>query len=141
MAPDPSGEWGGHGIYRGAEHRHKKLYNAMVSGLAFCPLPFTPLPPLPGHSGEALGDQLDPTSLPPLPTFTPAGGPSLSGLDVLAAAAADHLPKSRDPPSDVHGSLHSQGPYNPAASLPPKVVKKILALLEFVEMSELRGNI
>ena len=49
---------------------------------------------------------------------------SSSGLDVLAAAAADHLP------SDAHGSLYSQGP----------LVKKILAL-EFIEMSELRGDI
>jgi hypothetical protein len=109
------------------------------SGHAFCPLPFTPPPPLAGHSGEALGDLPDPASLPPLPTFTPAGGPSSSGLDVLAAAAADNLPQSGDPPSNAHGSLHIQGPYNPAASLPPKVVKKILAL-EFVEMSELRGD-
>ena len=31
-------------------------------------------------------------------------------------------------------------PYNPAATLPPNVVKRILAL-EFVEMSELRGDI
>ena len=36
-------------------------------------------------------------------------------------------------------SLSSLGPYNPAASLPPKTVKKILNL-EFVEMSELRAD-
>ena len=37
-------------------------------------------------------------------------------------------------------SLHNRGPYNPAATLPPKMVKKILAL-EFVEMAELRADI
>ena len=36
--------------------------------------------------------------------------------------------------------LHTPGPYNPAAALPPKVVKRILAL-EFVEMTELRANV
>ena len=106
--------------------------------LRLCRLPH-PLP-LAGHSSEALRDQPDPASLPHLPTFTPAGGPSSSGLDVLAAAAANHLPKSGDLPSNARGSLHSQGPYNMAASLPPEVLKKILAF-EFVQMSELRGNI
>ena len=121
----------------GAARAGRALYG---SGHAFCPRPFTPPPPPAGHSGEALGDLPDPASLPPLPTFTPAGGPSSSGLDVLAVATADHLPQSGDPPNNAHGSLHSQGPYNPAASLPPKVVNKILAF-EFVEMSELRGDI
>lgn len=37
-------------------------------------------------------------------------------------------------------ALHTAGPYNPATSLPPKTVKKILTL-DFVEMSELRGEI
>ena len=35
--------------------------------------------------------------------------------------------------------LHSPGPFNPAASLSPKTVKKVLNL-EFVEMAELRGD-
>ena len=37
-------------------------------------------------------------------------------------------------------ALASAGPYNPAAVLPPKVVKKILDL-EFVEMAELKADI
>ena len=36
--------------------------------------------------------------------------------------------------------LHAQGPFNPSAIVPPKVVKKLLAL-EFVEMGELRADI
>jgi hypothetical protein len=39
-----------------------------------------------------------------------------------------------------HSCTSGPGPYNPAAALPPKVVKKIQAL-EFVEMSELWGDV
>ena len=43
-------------------------------------------------------------------------------------------------PADAAAQLHAPGPFNPAAALSPKVVKKILAL-EFVEMSELRADV
>ena len=95
---------------------------------------------------------LPPTS-PTLPTFTPAGGSS-TGIDVLAAAALSHSGTQSSQPAtgtsqsgslglqaaDSSAQLHAPGPYNPAAALPPKVVKKILAL-EFVEMSELRADV
>ena len=110
---------------------------ARVSG-RFPPVPITP-PPLPCRPLR-LGDQPDPANLPPLLTFTPTGGPLLSpGLDALGADGSEQQPKGI-PNSDPQGSLHSSGPYNPASSLPPKTVKKILSL-EFVEMSELRGDI
>ena len=109
-----------------------------------CPLYTRSLsPPLlsTGNVSEALGDQPDPASLPPLPIFTPTGGPppGTSGLDLLAAAAVQD-PKSGSPSTDPLRRLHAPGPYNPAAILAPKAVKKILAL-EFVEMSELRGDV
>ena len=106
---------------------------------AFRPYPITP-PPFPAGRSERLGDQPNPAILPPLPTFTPTGGLLLSpGLDALGADGSEQQPKGI-PNSDPQGSLHSSGPYNPASSLPPKMVKKILSL-EFVEMSELRGDI
>ena len=43
-------------------------------------------------------------------------------------------------PADAAAQLHAPGPFNPAAALPPKVVKKILSL-EFVEMSEFQADI
>ena len=85
---------------------------------------------------------LDPARLPTLPTFTPAAGPS-PGLDLLAAAASDHSSAGTSgsgAPAIPRLALHSTGPYNAAASLPPKAVKKIMSL-EFVEMSELQGDI
>ena len=36
--------------------------------------------------------------------------------------------------------ISAPGPYNPAASLPPKVVKRVLEL-EFIEMAELKADI
>ena len=108
-------------------------------GAGRSPANVTPSPSLAGSSGEALGDQPDPASLPPLPTFVPTGGTPASGLDALTTVT-DHPPKAGDQPRAPQGSLHRPGPYNPAATLPPKVVRKILAL-EFVEMSELRGDI
>ena len=75
------------------------------------------------------------STLSKLPIFTPSS--SHSGLDLLAAAASaanPPMPKFTTPHSS-HALLTS-GPYNPAASLPPKVVKKILDL-EFVEISEI----
>lgn len=70
------------------------------------------------------------------PTFTP--GPTAgTGLDLLAAAAAvtggPTPPILATPGSRPLGKL---GPYNPAAAIPAKVVRKILEL-EFVEMSEI----
>ena len=101
-------------------------------------------PPAAGSSGASLGALPDPTSLPPLPSFEPADGSS-SGLGILAAATAtskrhDGRSRDSDPAPPVSAALHAAGPYNPASTLPPKVVKRILAL-EFVEMSELRGDI
>ena len=55
---------------------------------------------------------------------------------LAAAASATSPPK---PPSLSTNSLLANGPFNPAASLPQKVVKKILEL-EFVEMSEISVN-
>ena len=83
----------------------------------------------------------DPTNLPPFPSFDPADGSS-SGLGVLAAAAAaseEHDGRSGDSYL-VSAALHAARPYNPAATLTPKVVKRILTL-EFMETSELRGDI
>ena len=79
-----------------------------------------------------------------MPTFDPTGG-AHSGLDVLASAAAQQSQKEEHQLVSTDGSagsrsLQSRGPYNPAATLPPKVVKKIMAL-EFVEMAELRADI
>ena len=48
--------------------------------------------------------------------------------------------KTQNRGADPLRRLHAPGPYNPAAILAPKAVKKILAL-EFVEMSELRGDV
>jgi hypothetical protein len=66
-----------------------------------------------------------------IPNPTPAGNPT-SGLDLLAAAAAAAL----KPPKATLFSNDTTGTFNPAASLPLKIVKKILDL-EFVEMSEI----
>ena len=56
-----------------------------------------------------------------------------SGLDVLAEAAVHHAFEGLQPAPAEPRSLH-------AATLPPKVVKKLLSL-EFVEMNELRADI
>ena len=85
------------------------------------------------------GDLPEPATLQSVPLFYPA--PTLAtGLDVLAAAAAKQVQ-----PITAHGragvsALTGLGPYNPAAILPPKVVKKILNL-EFVEMADVRADI
>ena len=87
-------------------------------------------------SGTGLPGETPSTgSLPPLPTFTPTASP----LDLLAAAAARAAaartarPTGRDPSCTP---LSQAGPYNPAASLPTRVVKKLLEL-EFVEMADI----
>ena len=100
-------------------------------------------------------------TLPRLPLFTP--DPAVAGLHLLAAAAANERsatspprvpPSGMSPPLAPHtllglppapptlasspaalALLTKPGPFNPAASLPAKVVKRILDL-EFVEMAE-----
>ena len=68
-----------------------------------------------------------------LPIFMP----STSGLELLAAAATATNSRALIPaPKPVLLPISAPGPDNPAACLPPKVVKKILEL-EFVEMSEI----
>ena len=84
----------------------------------------------------------NPAQLPLLPIFQAAPA-TLSGLDLLAVAAASMSAGSAIPLSGQAGTaaaLSLPEPYNPAVALPPKVVKKVLDL-EFVEMSELRGDI
>ena len=92
----------------------------------------------PTGTSTRLGELPDPANLPPIQTFTPSIGPP-SGLDLLAAAATGDPPPPTES-TNLPATLHDTGPYNPAASLPPKVVKRVLAL-DFVEMSELRGDI
>ena len=73
-----------------------------------------------------------------VPTFNP-GVSTGSGLDLLALAATSTLEgKDVDTPARKASgtALHVPGPYNPAAVIPSKVVKKILDL-EFVEMAEI----
>ena len=93
---------------------------------------------------QQLGTLPNPARLPPLPTFVPATS-SASGLDLLAAAAAGGASTQSKQPAlssspVLSASPHAAGPYNPAAALPQRVVKRILAL-EFVEILELRANI
>ena len=109
---------------------------------------FSPTRPS-GSAGSRLGELPTPSELPStIPHFTPSGG-SGTGLDVLASAALSANPGNDlapptstglATPKDKLAGPHTPGPYNPAASLPPKVVKKILAL-EFVEMAELRADV
>lgn len=59
------------------------------------------------------------------PFFSPKESSSSSGLDLLAQAAGS-IPTQHHPTSPHTSHLFSSGPFNPAASLPPKLVKKIL---------------
>ena len=95
-------------------------------------------------AAEAAGGPLrtmpDPAQLLSMPVFSATPSPA-TGLDLLAAAAT--APQTEDgsrTPGQLTLPVTSAGPYNPAASLPPKVVRKILNL-EFVEMSELTADI
>ena len=84
---------------------------------------------MPSYTGLALSS---------LPIFSPSQ-PRSSGLDLLAAAASAEGTSSHPPAGSSHSAtphLLDKGPFNPAASLPTKVVKRILEL-EFVEMAEL----
>ncbi len=72
-----------------------------------------------------------------LPTFTPSAD-SHTGLELLAAAASAPSATGDGPTVLQHIGdigLNKPGPFNPAATLAPKVAKKILDL-EFVEMAE-----
>ena len=80
-----------------------------------------------------------------LPTFIPTvwGHTALTPLQLLAAAASRAPPAGSTTPATLppvaglgQPSLSQPGTYHPAATLPPKVVKRILDL-EFVEMSEI----
>ena len=66
-------------------------------------------------------------------TTSPA---AVSGLELLAAAAASPRWNNAGPAV----TAHALGPFNPAASLPTKLVKRILEL-DFVEMSEITGDL
>ena len=79
-----------------------------------------------------------PAVLPTLPSFTPATE-AANGLDLLVAAASVSTNNAPTAPPQgttlVPTAVTQPGPFNPAATLPPKVVKRILDL-EFIEMSE-----
>ena len=68
-----------------------------------------------------------------MPTFSPGAG-ATPGLDLLAAAAGLPTWKAPPMPATMLG-ITSKGPYNPAASLPTRIVKRILEL-DFMEMAE-----
>ena len=80
------------------------------------------------------------SALAELPTFTPTAGVS-TGLDLLAAAASapswGHHTSGRDEARPTAGEigLNRPGPFNPTATLTPKVAITILEP-EYVEMSE-----
>ncbi len=70
---------------------------------------------------------------PTMPVFAPSGV-AAQGLNLLAAAAAATGGASTPIVKPVQ-ALTFPGPYNLAASLPAKIIKRILDL-EFVEMAE-----
>ena len=82
------------------------------------------------------------SSLPSVPVFTPAPTTIHSGLDLLgtAATAGSSLslltPAGGPEPPPPWPVITAPRPFNPAASLSPKIVKCILEL-ELVEMSEM----
>ncbi len=65
-----------------------------------------------------------------MPTFRPT-----SGCDLLAAAASAGNADDTAGHSTGAAHLNKLGPFNPVATLAPKVAKKALEL-EFVDMSE-----
>ena len=82
----------------------------------------------------------DTARLPPMPVFSPSSA-TTSGLELLAAAASTaHSGVPKPQQDQLALGLTKPGPYNPAASLPPRIVKKIINL-EFVEMSDLAADI
>ena len=91
-----------------------------------------------GLAPAPLGDDAASTTLRSIPLFSPSLTP-LSGLELLTAVAEG----AKDPPAGIVATtsasrqpLLPKGMYNPAASLPPRLVKRILDL-EFVEMAEI----
>ena len=76
----------------------------------------------------------NPSQLPNLQTFDPSGDSSAGARKTQGSRTSMGVVPTPEQ------NLHRMGPYNPAAALPPKVAKKVLAL-EFVEMSELRADI
>ena len=87
------------------------------------------LPILPGttHTGSVMGS---------IPTFSPVNV-SESGLDLLAAAAAaSTVNPSIGGVLPTLSQITKSGPYNPAAAIPARIVKRILEL-DFVELSEI----
>ena len=71
-----------------------------------------------------------------MPLFS-ADASASSGLDILASAALESSklsPLTADPKAST-----ALGPFNPAASLPTKLVKKILDL-DFVDMAEITAD-
>ena len=95
------------------------------------------------NTGTILGTLPPASALPPIPLFAP-DPTTRSGLDLLASAAAvsPSIPatsqaNSSTPTLPVQSQdLHARGPFNPAASLPARTVKRILDL-EFIDMAEL----
>ena len=80
------------------------------------------------------------TVLSSMPTFAPSAA-SAQGLDLLAAAAAaSSLSNHSTARVSTLPSGSSFAPFNPAASLPAKLVKRILDL-EFVEMSDITTDV
>ena len=82
-----------------------------------------------------------------LPVFNPSPAVA-SGLDLLASAAlapAQGLPELPEVATSGSGTpsspdkLHAPGPFNPTASLPQRVVQRILDL-EFLEMSDVTAD-
>ncbi len=73
-----------------------------------------------------------------LPTFTPSAGAVSTGLELLAAAASSTVSAGDAPTIQVKPGnyvLNKPGPFNPVATLAPRVAKNILEL-DFVEMAE-----
>ena len=89
---------------------------------------------------ESIGPSPTPSTLGQIPTFNHSPA-TTTGLQLLAAAAASAPAPATAPPtpqstaSEGTFGLASPRPFNPTASLPPKLVKKILEL-DFVKMAE-----
>ena len=96
---------------------------------------FDPIPPPPSSGPRVTASEA--AAL--LPTFRPALAPPASGLDLLTAAATSAGATRLAARQTSSGLLSTPGPFNPAASVASKVVKKILEL-EFVELSEVSAD-
>ena len=85
------------------------------------------------------GAMPDPASLQFMPVFATTSRTD-AGLNAPAAVTAKQTQPITTQPQVGLPALSGPGPFNPAAALSPKVVKRVLEL-EFVEMSELRADI